>query len=291
MTIKKNGGVFGRNPKFRNVAVDSLTVGGALATFPATSFTAARTDAAQSFTGDQTLATGNLIIGTTAKGITTGSAIPLGLGTNNGVTHATVHNSGGFSVGNTTDSGAGTAFVKNSIYVGNFNTDPTLNRVNALVATPAGEILARQTGAWNVARADTSGGHINFYTDNGSDRVLAGVISSNGSTTTYSTSSDYRMKENVQPMANALENVMRLKPVTYTWKSEFAGTKQNGQGFIAHELQAVVPDCVSGLKDAVDEKGNPIYQSIDTSFLVATLTKAIQELNLEVQSLKAMLGK
>lgn len=69
MTIKKNGGVFGRNPKFRNVAVDTLTVGGALATFPATSFTAARTDAAQSFTGDQTLATGNLVIGTAGKGI------------------------------------------------------------------------------------------------------------------------------------------------------------------------------------------------------------------------------
>lgn len=69
MTIKKNGGVFGRNPKFRNVAVDTLTVGGAVATFPATSFTAARTDAAQSFTGDQTLATGNLVIGTAGKGI------------------------------------------------------------------------------------------------------------------------------------------------------------------------------------------------------------------------------
>ena len=69
MTIKKNGGVFGRNPKFRNVAVDTLTVGGALATFPATSFTAARTDAAQSFTGNQTLATGNLVIGTAGKGI------------------------------------------------------------------------------------------------------------------------------------------------------------------------------------------------------------------------------
>lgn len=69
MTIKKNGGVFGRNPKFRNVAVDTLTVGGALATFPATNFTAARTDAAQSFTGDQTLATGNLVIGTAGKGI------------------------------------------------------------------------------------------------------------------------------------------------------------------------------------------------------------------------------
>ena len=51
------------------------------------------------------------------------------------------------------------------------------------------------------------------------------------------------------------------------------------QGFIAHELQAVVPDCVTGEKDAVDEEGNPIYQGIDTSFLVATLAASIQELN------------
>jgi hypothetical protein len=71
--------------------------------------------------------------------------------------------------------------------------------------------------------------------------------------------------------------------VTYTWKSD--GT--DGQGFIAHELQAVVPDCVSGEKDAVDEEGKPVYQGIDTSFLVATLTKAIQELKQEIDELKA----
>ena len=47
--------------------------------------------------------------------------------------------------------------------------------------------------------------------------------------------------------------------------------------FIAHELQAVVPECVTGQKDAVDADGNPVYQGIDTSFLVATLTAAIQE--------------
>ena len=64
-----------------------------------------------------------------------------------------------------------------------------------------------------------------------------------------------------------------------------ASDKGNSQGFIAHELAEVVPDCVSGEKDDVetyvDEDGNeqtrPVYQGIDTSFLVATLTAAIQE--------------
>ena len=104
-------------------------------------------------------------------------------------------------------------------------------------------------------------------------------------------------------MTGALATVSALKPVTYKWKS----TGEESQGFIAHELQAVVPDCVTGEKDAVetiddvDAEGKvigtkevPKYQGIDTSFLVATLTAAIQELNAkvdaqaaEIQALKA----
>jgi hypothetical protein len=109
-----------------------------------------------------------------------------------------------------------------------------------------------------------------FYNDNG--RV--GSIQTSGSSTSFVTSSDYRLKENVAPMLGALAVVQQLKPCTYTWKVDGSG----GQGFIAHELQEVVPDCVTGEKDAVDAEGNPQYQGIDTSFLVATLTAAIQEL-------------
>jgi hypothetical protein len=110
----------------------------------------------------------------------------------------------------------------------------------------------------------------------------AGRITQNGTTTVaYTTSSDYRLKEAIAPMTGALDKVAMLKPVTYKWKSDGS----DSQGFIAHELQAVIPDCVVGEKDAVetytDEDGNeatrPVYQGIDTSFLVATLTAAIQE--------------
>jgi hypothetical protein len=74
-------------------------------------------------------------------------------------------------------------------------------------------------------------------------------------------------------MTGALQKVAQLKPCTYTWKVNGF----EGQGFIAHELQEVVPDCVTGEKDAVDADGNPVYQGVDTSFLVATLTAALQE--------------
>ena len=84
-------------------------------------------------------------------------------------------------------------------------------------------------------------------------------------------------------MTGALEKVLQLNPVTYIWKE----TGKNGQGFIAHELAEVCPDAVSGEKDAVDADGNPQYQGVDTSFLVATLTAAIQELNAKVQNLEA----
>ena len=103
--------------------------------------------------------------------------------------------------------------------------------------------------------------------------TTVGQITHNGTNTSFTTSSDYRLKENIQPMQNALSVVAQLNPVTYNWKADGS----DGQGFIAHELQAVVPDCVTGDKDAVDADGKPVYQGIDTSFLVATLTAAIQE--------------
>ena len=115
----------------------------------------------------------------------------------------------------------------------------------------------------------------------------AGSINWTNTATSYLTSSDYRLKENVAPMTGALAKVSALKPVTYTWKS----TGEESQGFIAHELAEVVPDCVSGEKDAVDKEGKPVYQGIDTSFLVATLTAAIQELKAEIDALKAQINQ
>jgi hypothetical protein len=110
-----------------------------------------------------------------------------------------------------------------------------------------------------------------------------GEILTSGSNTTYATSSDYRLKDNIAPMVGALQTVAQLKPVTYKWKVDGS----DGQGFIAHELQEVVPDCVNGEKDAVNEDGSIKAQGVDTSFLVATLTAAIQEQQTIINDLKA----
>ena len=111
--------------------------------------------------------------------------------------------------------------------------------------------------------------------------TFVGSVTSTASSTGYNTSSDYRLKQNIAPMTGALATVSLLKPVTYKWKVNGS----NGQGFIAHELAEVVPDCVTGEKDAVDANGNIKPQGVDTSFLVATLTAAIQEQQAIIASL------
>lgn len=107
-----------------------------------------------------------------------------------------------------------------------------------------------------------------------------GSVSVTTTATAYNTSSDYRLKEAIAPMTGALAKVALLKPCTYKWKVDGS----DGQGFIAHELDEVVSGCVTGEKDAVDAEGNPQYQGIDTSFLVATLSAAIQELHALVKT-------
>ena len=110
-----------------------------------------------------------------------------------------------------------------------------------------------------------------------------GSISVTASATAYNTSSDYRLKKNITPMTGALAKVAQLTPVTYKWKAD----DSDGEGFIAHELAEVCPHAVNGDKDAVDDDNNPIHQGIDVSFLVATLTAAIQEQQAIISDLKA----
>jgi hypothetical protein len=112
---------------------------------------------------------------------------------------------------------------------------------------------------------------------------LVGSIVINSATTSYNVASDYRLKNSIVPMTGALAKVLALKPVTYNWNADGS----DGEGFIAHELAEVCPNAVTGEKDAVDDAGNPKYQGIDTSFLVATLTAAIQELKAEFDAYKA----
>ena len=133
-----------------------------------------------------------------------------------------------------------------------------------------------------ITRASASHGYYAGFFLNSSGTGI-GNINCSTTATSYNTSSDYRLKENVAPMTGALAKVSALKPCTYTWKE----SGEASQGFIAHELQEVVPECVTGEKDAVNEDGSIKAQGIDTSFLVATLTAAIQEQQAIITDLKA----
>jgi hypothetical protein len=131
---------------------------------------------------------------------------------------------------------------------------------------------------WN-RNTTTNTSFVQIFQNAGAD---VGSISYSNTIVAFNTMSDYRLKENVQPMQDALDTISQLNPVTYNWKIDGS----DGQGFIAHELQAVIPDCVTGEKDAVDSEGNPRYQGVDTSFLVATLVKAVQELTARITALE-----
>lgn len=132
----------------------------------------------------------------------------------------------------------------------------------------------------NEEASATSRTYINFLRASGS----CGSITGTNSAVAYNTSSDYRLKENVHEIKGAIDKVNLLRPVNFN----FIVDKDNPiDGFIAHEISAIIPNAVSGAKDAVDENNNPIYQGVDYSKLVPILTAAIQELSAKIAALEA----
>jgi len=111
----------------------------------------------------------------------------------------------------------------------------------------------------------------------------AGSITITSSATSFNTSSDYRLKENIDYEFDALARVKQLKPARFNFIVDADTTVD---GFLAHEVSSIVPEAITGEKDAVDNEGNPEYQGIDQSKLVPLLTKAIQELTTKVEELE-----
>jgi len=98
-----------------------------------------------------------------------------------------------------------------------------------------------------------------FYNTNG----VVGTISTSGSSTAYNTTSDYRLKENVVPMEGALDRVDALKPSRFNF---IADADKTVDGFLAHEVADVVPEAISGEKDAVEtqeyEVSPAVYEDV-----------------------------
>ena len=110
-----------------------------------------------------------------------------------------------------------------------------------------------------------------------------GTIAINASSTSYNTTSDYRLKENVDYTWDATTRLKQLKPARFNF---IADADTTVDGFLAHEAQSVVPECVTGAKDAVDDDGNAVMQGIDQSKLVPLLVKTIQELEARITTLE-----
>ena len=129
-----------------------------------------------------------------------------------------------------------------------------------------------------------SGSPIFIYFINSADGVSGSITQSGSTSVAYNTTSDYRLKENVVPLTGAIERLNLLQIHRFNFIGE---PDRTVDGFIAHEAQAVVPECVTGTKDEVDADGNPKYQGIDQSKLVPLLTAALQEAIERIETLEA----
>jgi hypothetical protein len=168
------------------------------------------------------------------------------------------------------------------------------------------------TGYAYISTATT--GYAGYFTTSSG---TSGSIYCNGTTTSFYTSSDYRLKEDWQPMSGSIDRVKALNPVNFAWKVD--GSRVDG--FLAHEAQEVVPEAVSGEKDAVEAIGNitdaegtvvqenvtepaelaegqtwtktedrPVYQGIDQSKLTPLLTAALQEAIAKIEALETRIA-
>jgi len=136
---------------------------------------------------------------------------------------------------------------------------------------------------WAKATGYTSGDYTAHYVNN----TYVGGISTNGSTTTYAIASDYRLKENVIAITDGIARCLQLKPSYFN----FIGHSENTvDGFLAHEVQQIVPEAVVGEKDATNEDGTIKPQGIDQSKLVPLLTAALQEAIAKIEALETRLS-
>ena len=124
----------------------------------------------------------------------------------------------------------------------------------------------------------------NAFSFRNASNSYVGSINVTASATAFNTSSDYRLKENVTAVTDGITRLQQLKPSRFNL---IADPNTTVDGFIAHEVQTVVPEAISGEKDAVDDEGNHVYQGIDQSKLVPLLTAALQEAIGEIEKLKA----
>jgi len=138
-----------------------------------------------------------------------------------------------------------------------------------------------------------NGGATAFFNRNGDNGTVVqiardgaekGGISVTTTAVAYNTTSDYRLKSNLEPISNGINRIKQLPVYRFNWVADESGNKVDG--FVAHEAQSIVPESVTGEKDAVDAEGKPIYQGIDQSKIVPLLTAALKEAIAKIEALE-----
>ena len=269
MSIKQNGGVFGRNPTFNDVTIEGdLIINGEV--FTGLDFQGSW----NASTNSPTLASST---GTNGEFYIVSVAGTTNL---NGITNWGI---GDWAIFN------GTAWQRvEGGADGNFNalTANTL-KVDGGSLGNTGitncDVQITRNASSNIGLRTVSNGEVIRFVHTATD---VGSIDITTSATSYNTSSDYRLKEDVQPMSGATDRLKELNPVNFAWKVD--GSRVDG--FLAHEAQDIVPECVTGAKDAThieDGVEVPDYQGIDQSKLVPLLVATIQELEARITALEA----
>ena len=161
-------------------------------------------------------------------------------------------------------------------------TGHDFDAVGAELFAPTGymSITRNQGTQLYLHRMNNDGAFVEFWQTNN----LEGYVNVSSGTVTLENYSDYRMKKNISDLGSSLDRVKSLRPVTFEYTRHAGYTHE---GFIAHEVQEVLPQAVQGDKDAVNEEGEPVYQSYDKSLLIPLLTKAIQEQQELIETLTA----
>jgi len=330
MTIKNRGGVFGRNPTFNDVDVDgTLSIAGAAVPAPANTLTTsnigstvqaydaatAKTNVSQTFTALQNFnfaGGGNYV----ATFQTTSTSTPYTV--NIGETSGSAAGYPLFRVGQSyapySDyfrvNSQGNVYANGGIYIGGTAESDLNDAGDAGVYVEAGgrtKIAAtgQEVMQINRSEADTSSRNIILFYRNGAN---VGKITGDGTSVAYVTSSDYRLKENVTAITDATDRLKQLNPVRFNF---IADTTKTVDGFLAHELQAHVPEAVTGIKDGMqdeeyeitpavfDDDGNevtpavmgirsaPDFQGVDQAKIVPLLVATIKELEARITALEA----
>ena len=126
----------------------------------------------------------------------------------------------------------------------------------------------------------TSGVNTLFHFKDGQGQTCGHIdIDAGSNSCSYNTSSDYRLKNNIENLTNGIDKIKQLKTYRFNWISNPKGNKVDG--FIAHEVQDIVPEAISGEKDGEEMQG------IDQSKLVPLITAALQEAITKIESLES----